>query len=128
MTTLLDQIQAAMAAYPQGIPRASLPERVVGQADPDLQGAIETLLLLKGGYSLEGDRWIGDTTSTGGRVMEMLDRYVATKGAAVFRLSEALKDLDPSEQLTIDQMQKLLAREHSRFRLLPNGMVRYTKD
>lgn len=128
MTTLVDQIQAAMAAHPQGIPRASLPERVTGQPDPELQGAIETLLLLRGGYVLDGDRWTGDTASGGGRVMEMLDRYVAAKGASVFRLSEALKDLDPSEQLTADQLHELLSRERSRFRLLPNGMVRYTKD
>lgn len=128
VTSLVDQIQAVLATNANGISRSTLSERVTGHADPELQGVIEAIMLLQGGFRMEGDLWYGQSHSSSTRVLSLLDRYVAEKGAPIFRLSEALKELDPGEYLTADQLQELVSRERPCYRLLPNGMVRYIKD
>ncbi|MBT2989941.1 MAG: hypothetical protein KME65_13385 [Candidatus Thiodiazotropha sp. (ex Ctena orbiculata)] len=94
------------------------------EAVPEVNAAIDAVLLLSPECRREGNRWVLKGSTRGSKILAEIRKYSDASGKRIFRLSAALAKLPPNEHPTAEELESLLGVAGGEYELLPNAMIK----
>ncbi|MEW8552653.1 MAG: hypothetical protein AB2605_02575 [Candidatus Thiodiazotropha sp.] len=108
----------------EGLPTDRVAFEAGLEATPEVNAAIDAMLLLSPECLRVGKKWVLRGSTRSSKILAEIRKYSDASGKRIFRLSAALAKLSPSEHPTAEELESLLGVAGGEFELLPNAMIK----